>query len=173
MATNVEWKVRVRDLARQRELAELLADSPPDLLEQADTFFQVPYGRLKLRRFSPGHGELIHYVRPDQTGLKQSSYRLVRTDQPDALRELLAQALDVRGEVRKRRWLYLAGQVRIHLDEVEGLGTFLEVEVVLKPGQSIAEAEHIAEAFRVQLDVGKEDLIAVAYIDLLISGCRP
>jgi adenylate cyclase class IV len=170
MAMNVEWKARIRNLPRQRELAQRLAGSPPELLEQVDTFFHVPHGRLKLRRLSSDHGELIQYVRPDQAALKHSSYRLVRTTQPEALHELLAQALGVCGEVRKRRWLYLAGQVRIHLDEVERLGTFLEVEVVLKPRQSLVEGEQIAETFRLGLDVREEDLLAVAYIDLLIAN---
>jgi predicted adenylyl cyclase CyaB len=167
MGRNVEWKAKVRDLVRQRSLAEQLAESPPQLLEQIDTFFHAPHGRVKLRRLSGDHGELIHYVRPDQSGPKQSNYSLVRTDQPEVLRELLSQALGVRGEVRKRRWLYLAGQVRIHLDEVEGLGTFLEVEVVLKPEQSVGESERIAETIRRQLEVTEEDLIESAYIDLL------
>ncbi len=167
MATNVEWKARVRDLSRQRELAEQLAGSPPELLEQVDTFFNVPHGRLKLRRLSAHHGELIQYLRPDRAGPKQSNYSVVRTESPDPLRELLARALGVRGEVRKRRWLYLAGQVRIHLDEVEGLGTFLEVEVVLKPGQPVAEGERLAETMRLRLDVRDEDLIELAYVDLL------
>jgi predicted adenylyl cyclase CyaB len=173
MAGNVEWKARIHDLPHQRELAQQLAGTPPVLLEQVDTFFHVPHGRLKLRRLSPEHGQLIHYFRPDQKGLKQSSYRIVGTDQPEALHELLAQALGERGEVRKQRWLYRVGQVRIHLDEVEELGTFLEVEVVLYPGQSLAEGEQIAERFRLLLGVREEDLIAVAYIDLLMAqtGC--
>jgi predicted adenylyl cyclase CyaB len=167
MAINVEWKARIRALERQRALAAQLAESPPELLEQLDTFFNASHGRLKLRRLGDDHGELIHYFRDDQPGPKQSTYSIVRTEQPDAQRALLSQALGVRGEVRKRRWLYLAGQVRIHLDEVEGLGNFLEVEVVLRPGQPIAEGEQIAETIRQQLDVRVEDLVEVAYLDLL------
>jgi predicted adenylyl cyclase CyaB len=167
MANNVEWKARLRDLERQTELARQLAESPPELLEQVDTFFNVAHGRLKLRRFSAAHGELIHYVRSDTTGPKHSAYSRVPTEEPDALRELLAQALGIRGEVRKRRWLYLAGPVRIHLDEVEHLGTFLEVEVVLHTEQSLAEGERIALAFRQSLDVNEDDLVECAYVDLL------
>jgi predicted adenylyl cyclase CyaB len=81
--------------------------------------------------------------------------------------------LGVRGEVRKRRWLYLAGQARIHLDEVEGLGTFLEVEVVLQPGQSVAEGQRVASELRRALDVSDRDLVERAYIDLLASGQPP
>jgi adenylate cyclase class IV len=166
MAINVEWKARVHDLQNQRELAERIAGSPPALLEQIDTFFAVAHGRLKLRRLSPDRGELIHYWRVDRSGPRQSNYSIVRTAEPDALCDLLASALGVRGVVRKRRWLYLADQVRIHLDKVEGLGHFLEVEVVMRPGQPIADGERLAEALMGQLDVRAEDLVAGAYVDL-------
>jgi adenylate cyclase len=167
MGTNIEWKARARDPERQRNLAAELADGPPQLLEQTDTFFTSPRGRLKLRQRSADHGELIFYERPDQAGPKLSSYAVSQTAEAAALREVLAQALGVRGEVRKRRWLFLAGQSRVHLDEVEGLGTFLEVEVVLRPGQSPVEAEQIALELRRALDVRDEDLIEGAYLDLL------
>jgi adenylate cyclase class IV len=167
---NVEWKARARDPERQRQRALQLAGAPPELLEQLDTFFCVANGYLKLRRFSAKRGELIHYLRPVQTGPKLSKYSLVATDQPDGLRDLLVRALGVHGEVRKRRQVFLAGQSRIHFDEVEQLGTFLEVEVVLRPEQSVAEGEQIAAALRRELDVREDELIDVAYLALLMSG---
>ena len=167
MASNIEWKARVHDPARQRELAEQIAGRPPELLDQIDSFFPAVHGRLKLRRLAADQGELIHYIRPDQPGPKQSAYSIVRTDQPDALRDLLAQSLGFLGEVRKRRWLYLVGQARIHFDEVDGLGTFLEVEVVLLLDQSAVDGERIAEEMRRRLEVREEDLVATAYVDLL------
>jgi predicted adenylyl cyclase CyaB len=170
MPSNIEWKARARDPQRQRQLAERLANGPPELLEQIDTFFSVAHGRLKLRQLAAERGELIYYERSDQAGPKQSTYSLAATNQPEALAALLAQALGVRGVVHKRRWLYRAGQTRIHFDEVEGLGSFLEVEVVLQPGQAIREGERIAEEARRQLAVHDEDLVEVAYIDLLATG---
>lgn len=167
MAINIEWKARAREPERQQILAVRLADGPPELLEQTDTFFEVPRGRLKLRHFGPDRGELIYYVRADLAGAKVSSYSLVPTAQPQALRDMLARALGVRGEVRKRRLLYRAGRSRIHFDEVDGLGAFLEVEVVLRPDQAAADGEPIAVALRKALEVQDEDLIAGAYIDLL------
>src|SRR5262249_15581871 len=102
-------------------------------------------------------------------------YAITRTTEPTALRAVLAQALGVRGEVRKRRWLFLVGQARIHLDEVAGLGTFLEVEVVLQPGKEVAEGEQVATGLRRALEVREEDLIEAAYLDLLErgGGARP
>ena len=105
MGSNVEWKARAHDPQHQRAQAEQLAPSPPELLEQIDTFFHVPQGRLKLRRLSAHCGELIHYHRPDQPGPKQSTYSLVHVSERDALRDLLGHALGVLGEVRKKRWL--------------------------------------------------------------------
>lgn len=170
MARNIEWKARARDLQRQRRLAEELAGARPELLRQVDTFFPVAHGRLKLRRLADDHGELIHYSRPDCPGPKLSDYSIVATPQPDSLRALLVGALGVLGEVRKQRWLYLAGQVRIHFDEVDNLGHFLELEVVLRPDQALADGEQIAETFRRRLEVRDEDLIDVAYLDLLLRS---
>lgn len=160
-----------RDPQRQRALAEQLATRSPELLEQVDTFFHVASGRLKLRVLSSWHGELIYYQRPDQAGPKESVYSIVPTAQPQALCKLLAQAIGIRGEVRKRRWLYRVGQSRIHLDEVESLGTFLEVEVVVQAGQSISEAASIAAVLQRDLQVQDEHLVPAAYIDLLAASC--
>jgi predicted adenylyl cyclase CyaB len=137
------------------------------VLEQEDTFFSVPEGRLKLRVFPDGKGELIAYRRPDAVGPKTSEYFVYRTPHPEPLADLLTRALGVRGVVRKRRLLYLAGPTRIHLDEVEGLGAFLELEVVLADGQPEAEGEAIARRLLAELGVCDEDRVAAAYVDLL------
>ena len=167
MAKNIEWKAKAQDVHRQLRLAAKLADGPPEVLEQVDTFFPVTHGYLKLRQFSADRGELIQYLRPVQVGPRLSKYSLLPIDQPEVLRELLIQALGIYGEVRKRRTLYMVGQSRIHLDEVAHLGNFVEVEVVLRPEQTNAEGERIASTLRRQLEVRDEDLIDVAYIELL------
>ncbi len=169
MAVNVEWKARTRDPERQRQLAAALSDHPPEILEQEDSFFPVPHGRLKLRQLGPEQGELIFYQRSEAAGSRESAYWLVPTQVPESLRDLLARALGSGVVVRKRRVLYRAGQARIHVDEVAGLGTFLEVEVVLAPGQPAAEGQRIAEQLQWQLEVRDEDLIGCAYADLLLG----
>jgi adenylate cyclase class IV len=169
MATNIEWKARTYDAKHQGFLAEQLAGTGPKLLDQVDTFFCVPNGRLKLRQFGPGQGELIYYVRRDRAGPKQSDYWISRTAEPDLLRTVLGQALGVRGEVRKRRALYRVDQSRIHVDDVDGLGTFLEVEVVLTSRQDSADGKRIAEDLQKKLKVRNEDLIEEAYLDLLLQ----
>jgi len=166
---NVEIKARVGDLAAVEARAAAIASEGPFDLEQDDTFFACPRGRLKLRQLAAGRGELIHYDRPDQGGPKLSSYVLATTPEPGALREALARALGVIGRVRKRRRLYLAGRTRIHLDRVAGLGDFVELEVVLAPGEpataGAAEARRIMQA----LGVDEASLIAGAYLDLLTA----
>ena len=163
----MEIKARVRDLAKLERAAAALADGPPELLVQEDTFFECARGRLKLRRFADGSGELIFYQRPDGNGPRESRFAKAAVADPAALTRLLEVALGEAGSVRKRRTLYRRGQTRIHLDEVERLGDFLELEVVLADGQSAAEGERIAADLMEHLGITDGDLVAVAYVDLL------
>lgn len=167
MATNVEIKARIRDWQAVRAVAEQLSQSPGELLLQEDTFFHTPQGRLKLRVLAPGNGQLIYYQRPDTPGPKRSDYLVAPTSEPDALKAVLAAGLGVRGIVRKRRWLYLVAHTRIHLDEVEGLGQFLELEVMLQSGQSEEEGVATASDLLLRLGIAEQDLLQGAYMDLL------
>ncbi|MHC4695550.1 MAG: class IV adenylate cyclase [Planctomycetota bacterium] len=167
MKRNVEIKASVQNLNAIQRRAENLATSGPTVIEQEDTFFLCPKGRLKLRTFSDSSGELIFYERVSALGPSESQYYLVPTSDPGKLKEVLASAFGVRGCVRKTRVLYLAGQTRIHLDTVEGLGSFVELEVVLAAGQSVSEGASVAEALMSELGITDDALIDKAYIDLL------
>lgn len=167
MAANVEIKARLRDPARVRRLVEEATGTPPDLLEQEDTFFPAPDGRLKLRVLGPERGELIAYRRTSTAGPKLSEYLIAPTSEPGLLRDALAAALGVRGTVHKTRLLFRIGTTRIHLDTVERLGEFLELEVVLRPGQSVAEGETVARELMAWLGIEESDLLEDAYIDML------
>ncbi len=137
-------------------------------LEQEDTFFVCPRGRLKLRRFGGcTEAELIYYERPESSGPKESRYVVHPTADAEGLREVLAAALDVRGIVRKRRAVYLIGQTRVHLDRVEGLGEFVELEVVLRPEQNASDGVTVAHELMAKLGIPPNQLIDRAYIDLL------
>jgi predicted adenylyl cyclase CyaB len=116
-----------------------------------------------------GRGQLIYYSRPDQAGPKRSDYHLYETTDPEGLKNVLALALGVRGVVRKTRYLYLVGQTRIHLDDVEGLGEFIELEVVLRQDQTDAEGQAIAADLMARLGVQQADLLEGAYMDLMES----
>lgn len=167
MPRNVEVKAKVADLEALVSRAAGIADRGPVVLKQDDAFFPAAAGRLKLRRFSPTSGELIHYERPDAPGPKESRYSIVPTAEPDALREQLAAALGALGRVRKRRRVYWIGATRIHLDEVEDLGTFLELEVVLSDDQTLEWGRAEADRILALLGVPPGDLVSGAYLDLL------
>ena len=167
MPANIEIKARVADPEALLARARNIASTAPEVILQTDTFFQVPEGRLKTREFADGSGELIFYRRPDAEGPKTSSYAISRTADGSALRGLLSTALEVRGVVRKKRLLLLAGRTRIHLDEVEGLGSFMELEVVLADGDDPAGGDQEAAELMAKLGIHAEDLVSGAYIDLL------
>ncbi len=167
MPANIEIKARVRNFPDLQRRAETLSASPPQVLPQEDIFFATAHGRLKLRLLAPERGQLICYTRPDQEGPKRSDYEIFETDAPEQLRAVLGAAYGIRGIVRKTRYLYLVGQTRLHLDLVEGLGAFVELEVILQDGQSEAEARAIAEDLMQKLNISRADLLEGAYIDLL------
>jgi predicted adenylyl cyclase CyaB len=168
MPANVEIKARIPSVDALLPLAQALSDDKHlQRIHQDDSFFAVPYGRLKLRVFHDGAGELIHYLRADATGPKLSDYVRVPAPEPDALREALQRACGLIGRVRKHRILALVGQTRIHLDQVEGLGEFMELEVMLRDGQTEAEGQAIAHDLMQRLGVRPEQLVQGAYFDLL------
>jgi len=173
MPSNIEIKARVRDFDKIRRRAEQLSDTPMEVIPQEDTFFKTPLGRLKLRVLSEDKGQLIYYIRPDQEGPKRSDYHISLTSDPENLKRVLELAYGIRGIVRKTRYLYLVDQTRLHLDDVEGLGQFMELEVVMRDGQSDAEGQLIAEGLMAALGVERSDLLEGAYMDLLESSINP
>lgn len=170
MARNVEIKARVRDPAELARRAAALSDTPAQLLHQHDRFFDSPGGRLKLRWINSdgiAQAELIHYHRADRAGPKLADYQRVTVSDPAGLAAILGEVLGIRGEVIKTRRLYRRGRTRIHLDEVAGLGTFLELEVALRDDQPPAEGKTIARELMTALGVVSTDLLEGAYLDLL------
>jgi len=169
MSSNIEIKARVVDPGALRRRVEAVADQGPSLLRQSDTFFNCPRGRLKLRVIDGGAGELIFYRRPDTRGPSQSTYSIVPVADPPALVDTLDRACGILGLVEKERMLFHAGQTRIHLDRVAGLGDFMELEVVLGEGQSVAEGTAIARDLMDRLGISSADLVERAYLDLLLE----
>jgi predicted adenylyl cyclase CyaB len=167
MAANIEIKAYARNFESLREKAEELSDKPCQIIPQVDTFFTCPHGRFKLRELSPEHAQLVYYQRPDVGGPKHSEYQIYETTDPLGLKNILAQAYGIRGVVSKVRYLYLVGQTRIHLDDVQDLGKFVELEVVLRPGQSDSDGQAIAEDLIGKLGIQPGDLIEGAYMDML------
>ena len=167
MATNIEIKARARDWKRLLRVAAAISDTPARVIHQRDVFFETPRGRLKLRELAPDLAQLVYYERADASGPRPSTYYLSDTSDPAALEALLAAALSVRGEVVKSRTLYMVGDTRIHLDQVEGLGEFVELEAVLGPEQTEQQGRAMVDELMQTLGIGEADLVDVAYIDLL------
>jgi predicted adenylyl cyclase CyaB len=167
MPRNVEIKAFLRDPSRAEQIASRLSGASGEVIYQVDTFFPSEQGRLKLRILASDSGELILYQRPDLAPARTSRYTIARTSDPRNLLEILSATLGSTGTVTKTRRLFLVGQTRVHIDEIEGLGNFLELEVVLAPGQSESEGQRIAEQLLSEFGIAPHELIAEAYIDLL------
>ena len=158
---NLEIKARDADPRRSLELALELGAEDHGEIEQRDTYFARTTGRLKLREQEPGQTELVQYRRADQTGPRVSDYRVVPIAEAEAVREALDAALGTLVVVEKSRRLLVWEGVRIHLDVVEGLGSFVELEA---PG----EGERLSD-LRAKLDIRDEGLVAQSYSDLLLA----
>src|SRR5438128_6617148 len=167
MARNIEIKARVGDIARLATKVAAIADDGPTVILQDDTFFRCDSGRLKLRSFPDGSGELIFYRRANQEGPKESFYLRSPTSAPEQLRESLALAYGAVGRVRKHRTLFLVGRTRVHLDHVEGLGQFVELEVVLGKGEGSEAGVREARRLMDMLGIDPSQLIERAYVDLI------
>ncbi|MGB5288811.1 MAG: class IV adenylate cyclase [Ignavibacteriaceae bacterium] len=167
MPINIEIKAKINNVENIRKKIDKLNTTTPVEILQEDVFFNIVKGRLKLRIFSQGEGELIYYLRNDSAGPKRSEYHIYKTNEPKTLQRVLEYSLGIRGVVRKKRLLYLVGNTRIHLDEVEHLGFFLELEVILGKGQDEKSCYASANEIMDMLDINEKDLVDIAYIDLL------
>ncbi|MEA3177587.1 MAG: hypothetical protein QOI59_1110 [Gammaproteobacteria bacterium] len=170
MARNVEIKARIASIGALLPKVVAIADQGPTEIIQDDTFFRCESGRLKLRAFSKEDGELIFYRRANQHGPKESFYVRSPTAKPDSLREALTLACGEVGRVLKHRTLFIVGRTRVHLDDVRGLGHFLELEVVLEDGESVEEGVREAHSLMSQLAIQPSQLLDTAYVDLLAAG---
>ena len=165
-ARNVELKAHDPDPARTLERALAAGAEDRGVLRQRDTYFATPRGRLKLREEEPGGATLIAYERPDAASERVSDYRLVPVAEPESLRAALAAANGISGVVVKQRRLLLwDGTVRIHLDEVEGLGSYLELEAVAATGSDLTREHAQVARLRDALDIRDEALVEGSYAD--------
>lgn len=174
MSANVEVKARCADLSALRRRAEALATSYLGVDRQVDTYFRTRAGRLKLRESSLSGGQLVPYLRPDGDGARVSDYQVIPVPDAEGARELLSNVLGVHRVVRKEREIFLWDNVRIHLDRVEGLGTFMELEAVFdgRPESEPTERSKVEYLLK-ELGVEPSDLVPVSYESLLDAGVGP
>ena len=166
---NIEIKARCK---HPEEIVDFLDKQQAEFRgvdKQIDTYFKVKNGRLKLREGNIENA-LIHYQRPNQAGPKKSEVSIFKNSQNSGLKEILLQALDTAVVVNKKRSIYFIENVKFHVDEVEDLGSFVEIEAIDNDG-TIGE-----EALRAQCQtylnlfhIKEEDLIEVSYSDMLLE----
>jgi homotetrameric cytidine deaminase len=170
-SVNVELKARDADPPATEARCLALGAEDHGVLLQRDTYFARASGRLKLRDQGEDGSALIAYRRPDGTEPEESSYVIAPVGAPEELAEALDTALGTTVVVVKRRRLLIWENVRIHLDEVEGLGTFLELEAPVGPGlNDPATAQEKVRRLRAELAIEDDALVAVGYSDLLLDG---
>jgi predicted adenylyl cyclase CyaB len=167
MARNIEIKAGIPTVESLLAKVGSLATSGPVTIHQDDTFFNCPSGRMKLRKLSDTDGEMIFYRRADRAGPKESFYVRVPTASPDLLRQALTLGYGVIGRVCKERTLFMVGRTRIHLDRVDDLGDFLELEVVLSENESTEKGLAEAQELLQKLQISADQLVSGAYVDLL------
>lgn len=174
MARNIEIKVRLADLSGTLRSISGIAGVATELW-QDDTFFRcnIDNGRLKLRH-EPADSyasELIFYVREDDNpDPKTSNYLRCPVSSSDQLKDVLGAALGIVGRVVKHRYVFRIGNARVHVDEITGLaGCFLEIEVVLGEADSVESGYATMSSLMVQLGIDSSQLIAKAYVDLLVT----
>lgn len=167
---NIEIKARCATPARIRELLRARNAEFRGLDRQIDTYFNVPRGRLKLREGNI-ENNLIYYEREDQEGAKQSQVSLLPVSPGSTLKDILTHALGVLVVVDKRREIYFVDNVKFHIDDVTGLGSFVEIEALDLSG--ILGQEKLRQQCHTFLDlfaITPAELVAVSYSDLLLAG---
>ena len=170
MPENLEWKARLPDWDAALRAAERVATAGPELQQQIDTYFRAARGRLKLRQIQTAAGEsaeLIFYERSDDRETKSSLY--VRQPLPNATSWLamLTAALGSWAVVTKRRTIYWHHNVRMHLDQVEGLGNFLEFEAVLAAESDRAVSAALVQNLIRNFELTQQQGIAGSYSDFI------
>jgi predicted adenylyl cyclase CyaB len=164
---NVELKARDVSPERSLESCRLLGAEDRGEIWQRDTYFRVVSGGLKLREERPGRPHLIQFERDNVPHQRESRYRVVAVQDGAVLRAALAAAIGVRGVVAKRRRLFLWRDVRIHLDDVEQLGTFIELEAVAPPDSDLSQEHRLIVELREVFGITDERLVPLGYADQL------
>lgn len=167
MSKNIEIKAKVNLNEIEKKVVLLKNISTPQIIIQEDVFLNHNEGRLKLRKFPNGKCELIFYKRDNLNGPKSSEYYIYNSTNTDELQNFLINSFGLRGIVRKTRKLYLFKNTRIHLDAVESLGEFLELEVIVNDEYDETACRQTAYDLINYLQISEEMLIDKAYIDLL------
>ncbi|XP_052120396.1 uncharacterized protein LOC127748900 [Frankliniella occidentalis] len=165
MPRNIEIKAVISNFGAFLHKVKELSGATDTTFKQVDTFYEVPNGRLKLREQEGQDPQLVFYDRPDEDGPKLSDYECCNLPADTNLKSVLSRAMKVKGVLKKSRTLVMIGQTRVHIDRVEGLGDFMELEVQLSDSETVEEGEKTAKSLMEKLGVPEENLLRGAYMD--------
>ena len=167
---NIELKARCADLAMAEAVCRQIGAKKAWTRRQTDTYFRVPDGRLKVRQSEGAQATLIRYHRPDAAVPRECRYELTPLDDPEQALATLDARHGIAARVAKTRTLYQLDNIRIHLDAVESLGTFIEFEAVMEPeGDDAATQERLAELLAA-FAIAPDDLLAASYCDYVAAA---
>jgi len=169
MPQNIEIKARSGNQEKIRTILYSMHADFRGVDHQVDTYFNVPCGRLKLREGNI-ENNLIHYFRENREGPKQADVTLFKSLPGTSLKEILTKALGILAVVDKQREIYFIENVKFHIDNVIGLGTFVEIEAIDENGTiGIKRLNQQCRQYLEILEIPKKDLISVSYSDLLLQ----
>ena len=163
---NIELKAHCADLAGAEEVCRRIGASFSWTRRQEDDYFAVPQGRLKLRIEEPGGATLVSYQRADLPAARDCAYELTPVADPAMTLAELEARHGIRTRVEKIRTLYMLGNVRIHLDRVTGMGTFIEFEAVLGPDLGERQARAALRSLMGAFGIAASDIESGSYSDL-------
>ncbi|MBO9562485.1 MAG: class IV adenylate cyclase [Niastella sp.] len=166
---NIEIKAKTTNADKIRQYLLNRGADFKGIDHQTDTYFNVPNGRLKLRQ---GNIEtnLIWYHRNNQPGPKQSDFLLTPVADANTLKQTLTNALGIKVAVVKKREIYFIGNVKFHIDELEGLGAFVEIEASNKTEDlPVEKLQEQCEYYRKAFEIHDEDLLQYSYSDMLLE----
>ena len=167
MSRNIEIKAKIEDYQQTKKIFARITQNKPVKLNQRDIFYNLKSYRLKMRTINNDSHEWIFYSRPNSADMKLSKYKRFNIKHPKLVDKILSVSLGRTGEVKKVRQLFLKDNIRFHLDRVENLGDFIELEYVIPEKESIQTAKKNVKLITEQLNIKKKDYIDVAYMDLI------
>ena len=170
MSLNIEIKSVISDCESTKERLENLGIKEAYTMYQRDIFYQVPFGRLKLRSINSNQHELIIYFRHNSKKPRPSKYHRIHTNYPDLINNVLTRIFGIRGIVEKKRLLFLQNNIRFHIDQVKNLGNYFEIEYIIGDSGLEAYARERVNSLLSLLEISERQLVSESYIDLLLKG---
>jgi adenylate cyclase class 2 len=169
---NIEIKSKYPNAEKAKSIARELGAQYAGVDRQVDTYFKTKSGRLKLRESSLSGAQLVPYIRPDELGPKKSEYLVIPVENAELCKNLFSQILGTEVVVEKSREIFLVGNVRVHIDEVQGLGSFFEFEAVYSDSKDEAQERNKVEKLIKHFEIAEDDLLTLSYRELKLNSVK-